>query len=125
MNRIVFIVSLAVLLGGCDQLKDRMGMPDPAKQEAEGKAVGAACRNAGQGLEDCYRANADTGKASVYAGWKEMNEYMTKNNMSVIPPNTAMKAAATESVAPSPAPDAADALKTADKPRGEAAKAGH
>ncbi|NCS66105.1 MAG: hypothetical protein COS39_00875 [Hydrogenophilales bacterium CG03_land_8_20_14_0_80_62_28] len=109
MNRIIFIVSLAVLLGGCDQLKERMGMPDPAKQEAEGKAVGAACRNAGQGLEDCYRANPDTGKAAVYAGWKEMNEYMTKNNMPVIPPNTVMKTAPTESVAPTPAPAAAKA----------------
>ena len=55
MNRIaVFIALLAPLLGGCDQLKQRLGIPDMARLEADGKAVGAACRNAGQGLEDCY-----------------------------------------------------------------------
>jgi hypothetical protein len=95
MNRIAVIFALLVpLLGGCDQLKERMGMPDQAKLEADGKAVGAACRNAGQGLEDCYQMNPDTGKAAVYAGWKEMNEYMLKNNMQVIPSAAQSKAAA-------------------------------
>lgn len=120
MNRIAVIIALLVpLLGGCDQLKQRMGIPDPVKQEAEGKAIGAACRNAGQGLEDCYRLNPDTGKAPIYAGWKEMNEYMTKNNMPIIPPNSTMKAdgsisPANAAPAPTPAPpaDAGHAPKT-------------
>lgn len=107
MNRTAVILALLVpLLGGCDQLKQRMGIPDPAKQEAEGKAIGAACRNAGQGLEDCYRLNPDTGKAAIYAGWKEMNEYMTKNNMPVIPPNSTMTADGSVA-APAPAADPA------------------
>jgi hypothetical protein len=91
MKRILLVLPF-LLLAGCDQLKERMGLHDPAKLEAEGKAVGAACRNAGLGLEDCFRQNPDTGKAAVYAGWKEMNEYMAKNNMQVIPPLPAPKA---------------------------------
>lgn len=128
MNRTAVIVALLVpLLGGCDQLKDRMGLPDPAKQEAEGKAVGAACRNAGQGLEDCYRLNPDTGKAAIYAGWKEMNEYMMKNNMQVIPPNSGTKsdsgdAASAAAPAPTPAPEVGSKAKT-DAPAKPEAKA--
>jgi hypothetical protein len=105
MKRIAILIALlAPLLGGCDQLKERMGMHDPAKVEAEGKAVGAACRNAGQGLEDCYSLNPGTGKADIYAGWKEMNEYMTKNNMQVIAPASAMRSYASGSAAAEPAP---------------------
>lgn len=105
MNRVLVVLFL-VLLGGCDQLKDRMGMNDAVKREAEGKAIGAACRNAGQGLEDCYRLNPDTGKAAIYDGWKEMNEYMVKNNMQVIPPMTQNPPAASAAPAPEAAHDA-------------------
>lgn len=64
-------------------------MPAPAKVLAEGKAVGGACRHAGRGLEDCYRLNPRADKAAVYEGWKEMNEYMAKNNMQAVPPSLA------------------------------------
>lgn len=75
------------LLTGCDKL----GLvEDPVKtaatQEAEGKAVGGGCRNAGRGLEDCYKRNPKALKAAVFAGWKEMNDYMTQNKIEVIPP---------------------------------------
>jgi len=86
MKLIVAIAALLPLLGGCDQIKERMGMPDPAKQAAEGNAIGSACRHAGRGLEDCYRLNPKAGKAAIFAGWKEMNEYMIKNNMQAVPP---------------------------------------
>ncbi len=74
-----------VPLAGCDQLKERAGIPDQARIEAEGKAIGAACRHAGRGLEDCYALNDKASKAAVFAGWKEMNEYMIKNNMEAVP----------------------------------------
>lgn len=77
----------AALLTGCDQLSERAGFPDPAKIEAEGKAIGGACRHAGRGLEDCYRLNREASKAAVYSGWKEMNEYMLKNNMLAVEPS--------------------------------------
>jgi hypothetical protein len=86
MKRVVVLAALLPALIGCDQLKERMGMPDPARLEAEGKAVGSACRHAGRGLEDCYRLNPDASKPAVFTGWKEMNEYMIKNNMQAVPP---------------------------------------
>lgn len=88
--RQVVKVSLAGLtllfLGGCDQLKERAGIPDPAKVEAEGEAIGSACRHAGWGIEDCFRLNPDASKPAMFTGWKEMNEYMLKNNMQSSPP---------------------------------------
>ncbi len=78
---------IPVWLAGCDQISERAGFPDPAKVEADGKAIGGACRHAGRGLEDCYRLNKSASKAAVYAGWKEMNEYMVKNNMQVVEPS--------------------------------------
>lgn len=84
--RLSWIILSSALLPGCDQISERAGFPDPAKLEAEGKAIGGACRHAGRGLEDCYRLNQDASKSAVYAGWKEMNEYMSKNNMQAVLP---------------------------------------
>ncbi|NTV97307.1 MAG: hypothetical protein HGA75_18155 [Thiobacillus sp.] len=94
MNRFIAIVMLLPALSACDALKDRMGIPDPAKVEAEGKAVGGACRHAGRGLEDCYVLNPKADKSAVFAGWKEMNEYMIKNNMQAMVPEVSGKPAA-------------------------------
>lgn len=86
MIRAIFITVLLFTLAGCDQLMDRAGIANPAKIESEGRAIGSACRHAGRGLEDCYRLNPTADKPSVFMGWKDMNEYMVKNNMqSVIP----------------------------------------
>jgi hypothetical protein len=82
----LFSVLSVGMLSGCDQISERAGFPDPGKIEAEGKAIGGACRHAGRGLEDCYRLNKLAEKAAVYAGWKEMNEYMVKNNMQAVEP---------------------------------------
>ncbi|MFZ5483144.1 MAG: hypothetical protein ACOZB0_02840 [Pseudomonadota bacterium] len=86
MKHVVAVLALLPLVVGCDALKDRMGIPDPAKVEAEGKAVGGACRHAGRGLEDCYRLNPTADKSAVFVGWKEMNEYMLKNKMESVTP---------------------------------------
>lgn len=83
--RLIILIALGIL-GGCDRLYERAGLPDPAKQLAEGKAIGGACRHAGRGLEDCYTLNPAASKAAIYEGWKEMNEYMAKNGMQAIPP---------------------------------------
>lgn len=82
----MILLATVLLLAGCDQMKERAGFPDPARMEAEGKAIGGGCRNSGRGLEDCYRLNPDAGKAAIYAGWKEMNEYMAKNSMAAVEP---------------------------------------
>ncbi len=86
MKRHARMIPILLLLAGCDQISERAGFPDPAKMEADGKAIGGACRHAGRGLEDCYRLNKAASKAAIYAGWKEMNEYMAKNNMQEVEP---------------------------------------
>ncbi len=86
MNRVIVLLASLVLMGGCDRLYERAGLPDPAKVLAEGKAIGGACRHAGRGLEDCYSLNPTASKAAIYEGWKEMNEYMAKNGLEAIPP---------------------------------------
>ena len=91
MKSVRLVLLLLPLLAACDQLKERAGLPDPVKQEAEGKAVGAACRQSGQGLEDCYRHNEEALKSAVYEGWKEMSEYMLKNNIPEQPPSAEEK----------------------------------
>lgn len=94
MRIILWVVVL--LLSGCDQIQQRMGFPDPAQVEADGKAIGGACRNAGRGLEDCFHLNSDASKAAVYAGWKDMNEYMARNNMQVLVPKVSPDASDAE-----------------------------
>jgi hypothetical protein len=86
MKILATLVLLLPILTACDALKDRMGIPIPEKVEAEGKAIGSACRHAGRGLEDCFRLNPQADKAAVHTGWREMNEYMLKNKMQSIPP---------------------------------------
>lgn len=75
----------ALLLAGCEQL----GFPDPAKveaaREAEGRAIGGACRHSGRALEDCYKLNPKASKAAIYAGWRDMDAYMRENNIAIVP----------------------------------------
>jgi len=86
MKALLLLALTLPTLGACDAVKDRMGIPIPEKVEAEGKAIGSACRHAGRGLEDCFRLNPGADKAAVHTGWKEMNEYMIKNSMQAITP---------------------------------------
>lgn len=69
---------------------DRLGIPDAAKEaaarESDARATGSACRHAGRAIEDCYTLNPDASRAAVYAGWKEMNDYMRENKIDVVKP---------------------------------------
>jgi hypothetical protein len=56
-----------------------------AKREAEGKAVGGACRHAARSIEDCYAQNRRADKAAIFAGWREMNDYMRENDIQAMP----------------------------------------
>lgn len=82
----ILLPGLALLLAGCEQL----GIEDPAKvaaaKEAEGKAVGSACRHAMRAIEDCYVLNPKAQKAAVFAGWREMDEYMRENKLEGVTP---------------------------------------
>ena len=62
------------------------------RREAEGKAVGSACRHALRAIEDCYTLNPKTVKAAVFGGWREMDEYMRENKLDGIAPTLAKAA---------------------------------
>lgn len=123
--RLALIASCTLLLSGCDQISERAGFPDPSKLEAEGKAIGGACRHAGRGLEDCYRLNKEATKSAVYAGWKEMNEYMVKNNMMAVEPTIPPESEAPPKKKKKVAEDTEETTKenaseTKDKPKPDA-----
>jgi len=91
MIKQALIFSLAIsALTGCDQVAGKLGIENPAlkeaKTDAEGKAVGSACRHSGRAIEDCYAIYSWLPKASVYAGWREMDEYMRENQLETIVP---------------------------------------
>ena len=73
-------------LAGCEMLGIEMPARAAAAREAEGRAVGGACRHAGRAIEDCYTLNAQADKAAVFAGWREMNDYMRENDIREVAP---------------------------------------
>lgn len=79
-------LSLALLLAGCDLFGGESAEAAAARREAEGKAVGSACRHAMRAIEDCYTLNPKTMKSAVFAGWREMDEYMRENKIEGIAP---------------------------------------
>lgn len=84
MLRLLTAIAAALLLAGCDI--PGLG-PDPriAQRDADGRAIGAACRYAVRGIEDCYRLNERAPKTSIFEGWKEMDQYMRENKIEGIP----------------------------------------
>jgi hypothetical protein len=80
------LAAAAAALAGCDML----GIDSPEKlaaaREADGRAVGAACRHAGRAIEDCYLLNKRVDKAAIFAGWRDMNDYMRENKIESVTP---------------------------------------
>jgi hypothetical protein len=113
----------AALLAGCDMLGIESAQALAGRKEADGKAVGGACRHAGRALEDCYTLNRKADKAAVFAGWREMNDYMRENKIEAVLPqlNTS-----TEVAAKPPAAEAIEAATAAAEksPKPSAAKSG-
>ena len=111
-------VATATLLTGCDMLGVEPASAAAANREAEGKAVGGACRHAARSIEQCYELNKRAEKAAMFAGWREMNDYMRENNITAVPPPPETKAAeaaqaesAEKNVAVKPAAKALPAAK--------------
>jgi hypothetical protein len=79
---------LCALFGatGCNLFGGESAESVAARREADGKAVGGACRHAGRAIEDCYTLNRRADKAAVYAGWREMNDYMRENKLEPVAP---------------------------------------
>lgn len=76
-----------LLLGGCNWIGNVTGLNSDAN-----RAIGAACRQTGRSLEECFMRNPDADQAHIYAGWREMNEYMVKNKLDTMLPPTDPKA---------------------------------
>ncbi len=97
---------LAALCGlaGCDQLGIESPAAQAAQREGEGKAVGAACRHAARSVEVCFELNKRADKSAMFAGWREMNDYMRENSIEAMPAAEPVVAAAAEDGAEEPAP---------------------
>lgn len=94
MHRVIaaFVCTAAGLLSGCDLLGIESATVVAAKREADGRAIGAGCRHSARPVEQCYSQNRRADKAAVFAGWKEMNEYMAENKIEAVPPSDASDA---------------------------------
>ncbi len=77
---------LLASMAGCDMLGIETPEKIAAVRDAEGRAVGGACRHAGRAIEDCYTLNRKADKAAVFAGWRDMNDYMRENKIEPVPP---------------------------------------
>lgn len=89
---------LTLLLAGCD-LEALLADPKVVQREADAKAIGGACRHGLRSLEDCYAINDKAPKAAVFAGWKEMDQYMRDNKIEGVEPK-GLKPAVIPEVAP-------------------------
>lgn len=123
----ILLLPISSLLMGCEQL----GIETPGqvniRQEAEGKAIGGACRHAGRALEDCYKSSPKTSKAAIYSGWRDMDIYMRENKLEVVITTEERNAqrAATEPPPPAEtgeAPAEAPAEAPTEKPAGKGKK---
>ena len=87
-----FLIAAILLFGltGCDIIQQQMGIEDQvakaARTDAEGKAVGGACRQSGRAIEDCYAIYSWLPKAATYEGWRDMDAYMRDNKLETIEP---------------------------------------
>ncbi len=120
---LVAALLLAPLLAGCDKLGIETSGAVAARKEADSKAVGAACRHAGRAIEDCYQLNKQADRAAVFAGWRDMNDYMRDKKIAEVvpkiepppspPPPVARKPAAADDDEHDDAPSAKPAKKVA------------
>ncbi|HZG22643.1 MAG TPA: hypothetical protein VE092_21755 [Herbaspirillum sp.] len=95
LANLALISAVSLSLSACDYISSfSKPKQTPEEAKAEGIALGAGCRQAGQSLEDCYQRNPDALKAGIFTGWKDMHEYMAaKGIQTVTPPAPAADAA--------------------------------
>jgi hypothetical protein len=94
------LLAAAGLLGGCDMLGIESPEKIAAAREADGRAIGGACRHAGRAIEDCYTIYRKADRAAVFAGWRDMNDYMRENKLEPVAPQLAAQAGQAQPAAP-------------------------
>jgi len=106
MRRLTLLLSIAapLWLAGCDMLGIEPASAVAARREADGKAVGAGCRHSARSVEQCYALNRRVDRASIFAGWREMNDYMRENKMEAMPAQPDTEMAAADAAVPEAAP---------------------
>ena len=114
------LAAVTAVLAGCDMLGIESPEKVAAAREADGRAVGAACRHAGRAIEDCYVLNKRVDKAAIFAGWRDMNDYMRENKIESVPP--VLMAQMANAKAESAKPADAETEKAAAKPKAKDAK---
>jgi hypothetical protein len=86
-HKLLVLPILALALNGCEI----PGLGDSAKvaeaKEADGRAIGGACRHSGRALEDCYVMNPKALRSAIYAGWRDMDGYMRDNDIKPVVPD--------------------------------------
>jgi hypothetical protein len=117
----LLLVVVATGLTGCEQLGIESPEKVAAARQAEGSAIGGACRHAGRAIEDCYSLNRKADKAAIFAGWRDMNDYMRENKIEPVPPQLGPSAG--PSRAEGDSGDSAGAASGAAKPAKHAASA--
>jgi len=81
------LLALCCVLSGCDKGDaNKDADRELSIKEGDARATGSACRQAGRALEDCYTLNPDAARASVFTGWKDMNDYMRENKIDDVKP---------------------------------------
>ena len=98
MRRLTLLLTIAapLWLAGCDMLGIESASAQTAKREADGRAIGAGCRHAARSVEQCFALNKRADRAAVFAGWREMNDYMRENKLEAMPAEPATELAAAE-----------------------------
>ena len=118
----------AFSLPGCDMIQQKMGLENPAakaaKDEADGKAVGGACRQSGRAIEDCYSIYSWLPRAAIYDGWRDMDAYMRDNKLETVEPQLPPVAAPVTPGAKKKAAAAATAAAAAEDPAASKKAAG-
>ncbi len=116
MKRLLAIV-LLLFVAGCDMLGIESAEKTAANREADGKAVGGACRHAGRAIEDCYALNRKADRAAIFAGWREMNDSMRENKIEEVAPQLAEPSRPAKAAADDAEPERVAEKKDASKPR--------
>jgi hypothetical protein len=102
------VLSLTLLLGGCDLVDQLLADPKAIQKEADAKAIGGGCRHGLRSLEDCYSMNDKASKSAIFTGWKDMDQYMRDNKIEGVEskglkPDSSAAVAADEEVVTPPA----------------------